>query len=127
MLLGSKLVRGIDMVIENTDFEERIKDSDYVFTGEGSIDSQTKYGKTISGIARLCRKYDIPVIAVAGKVGSNIDELYDIGVTAVFGIVDAPKSLQESLREGASCIEKTSENVARLISISKGVLKHEHE
>lgn len=125
MLLESKLVRGIDMVMENTDFEERIKDSDYVFTGEGSIDSQTRYGKTISGIARLCRKYDIPVIAVAGMVGSNIDELYDIGVTAVFGIVDAPKSLHESLRDGASCIEKTSENVARLISISKGVLKHE--
>lgn len=115
MILGCKLKRGIDMVMDNTNFEDRIKGSNYVFTGEGSIDSQTKCGKTISGIARCCKKYNVPVIALAGRVGKDIDELYDIGVTSVFGIVDQAKSLDDALKDGYTSLEKTSENAARLI------------
>lgn len=115
LLLGCNLIRGIDMVLKHTDFEEKIKDADYIFTGEGSIDAQTQYGKTIAGIAKVARKYNIPIIVLAGKVSDDIDELYPIGVTAVFGITDKPKGLDEALKDGYNSIRKTSENVARLI------------
>lgn len=115
LLLGGKLNKGIDMVLRHTGFEEKIRDANYIFTGEGSIDSQTEYGKTISGIAVMAKKYNIPVIVLAGKVEDNIDKLYDIGVTSVFGIVDRPKSLEDALKEGYDSIKKTSENIARLL------------
>ena len=38
-----------------------------------------------------------------------------IGVTAVFGIIDKPKSLDEALKDGYNSIRKTSENIARLL------------
>lgn len=117
ILLGCKLVKGIDNVLKHTNFEDRVKDADYIFTGEGSIDSQTRYGKTISGIANVAKKYDIPVIVLAGKVGDDIESLYDIGVTSVFGIVDKPKNLQEALKDGYTSLRKTSENIARLLKI----------
>ena len=115
LLLGCNLIKGIDMVLKHTDFEEKIKDADYIFTGEVSIDAQTKYGKTIAGIAKVASKYNIPIIVLAGKVSDDIDELYPIGVTAVFGITDRPKGLDEALKDGYNSIRKTSENVARLI------------
>ncbi len=115
ILLGCDMMRGIDMVLKNTGFEEKIKDADYIFTGEGSIDFQTQYGKTISGIAKMAKKYNIPVIVLAGKIGDGIDDLYNMGVTAVFGIIDRPKSLEEALKEGYKSILKTSENAARLL------------
>ncbi|MRY42863.1 glycerate kinase, partial [Parabacteroides distasonis] len=58
MMLNAKLEKGIDMVLKYTHFEERAKDADYIFTGEGSIDDQTKFGKTISGIAKISSKYN---------------------------------------------------------------------
>jgi len=115
LLLGGDLIKGIEMVLEHTKFEERAKDANYIFTGEGSIDSQTKYGKTISGIATVAKKYNIPTFVLAGKVGEDIDDLYDMGVTSVFGITDRPKNLEESLKDGYNSIKKASENVARLL------------
>ena len=118
LLLGSNLVKGIEIVLKHTKFEEKIKDADFIFTGEGSIDDQTKHGKTISGIAKVAKKYNIPVIVLAGKVGDGIEELYDMGVTAVFGIVDRPKGLEEALEDGYESLKKTAENVGRLINFS---------
>ena len=42
---GAKLQSGAKWVIEQTQLAEKIKQADYVFTGEGSIDFQTKFGK----------------------------------------------------------------------------------
>lgn len=115
ILLGAELASGIQLVLEHTGFEEKLESADYIFTGEGSIDAQTKYGKTLSGIASIAKKHGIPVIALAGKVGDDIDELYDIGITSVFGIVDKPKELKQALEDGYCSIKKTSENIARLL------------
>lgn len=119
LLLGCTMKKGIDLVLENTNFDERAKNADFIITGEGSIDSQTKYGKTISGIAQIAVKHNIPLIALGGRVGDDINELYDIGVTSVFGIVDSAKSLDKALADGYSSIRKTSENIARLIKYCK--------
>lgn len=112
---GGELNRGIDIVIKYSRLEELIKGTDYIFTGEGSIDSQTKFGKTISGIAILGKKYNIPVIALGGKVDSNIKELYDLGVTAAFGILNSVMTLEEALKSGKENIESTVENIVRIL------------
>src|SRR5690606_27259083 len=44
--LHARLLKGIDLVIEFTGLEQTIQGADYVFTGEGSIDHQTLFGKT---------------------------------------------------------------------------------
>ena len=115
ILLNAKLENGIDMVLEYTNFEERIKNADYIFTGEGSIDAQTKYGKTISGIAKLGKKYNIPIIALGGRVTNDYRELYDIGVTSVFPIIDEPKNIDKALKDGYESLIKVSENIGRII------------
>lgn len=117
ILLNGSLLRGVDLVLKHTRFEERIKGADFIITGEGSIDAQTKYGKTISGIAQIAKKYNIPTIVLVGMVGDDIDELYSMGITSVFGIVDKPKSLEKALKDGYNSIKKTSENIGRLIRV----------
>ncbi len=117
ILLGANMVSGVDLVLKHTNFEEKVQGAAYIFTGEGSVDYQTKYGKTIAGIGQIGKKYNIPVIVLAGKVGDNIDELYSMGITAVFGIIDKPKELDEALKDGFKSIEKVSENIARILKI----------
>lgn len=84
--LDVKLKSGIEMVIEYANLEEKVRDADMVWTGEGSIDFQTQYGKTPLGVAMIAKKYNKPVIALAGRVGNDIDVLYDKGIDAIFGI-----------------------------------------
>ena len=58
--LNANLKRGIDLVIKHSKLEEYIKKCDIVYTGEGSIDFQTQYGKTPIGVAILSKKYKKP-------------------------------------------------------------------
>ena len=42
---------GIDLVIEQSGLDAAVQWADIVFTGEGSIDAQTMFGKTPVGVA----------------------------------------------------------------------------
>ena len=71
--LSAELKRGIDIVIEYSKLEEKLKGASFVITGEGSIDGQTRFGKTPYGVAKIAKKKGIPVIALAGNIGEDID------------------------------------------------------
>lgn len=116
--LDVKLKSGIEMVIEYANLEEKVRDADMVWTGEGSIDFQTQYGKTPLGVAMIAKKYNKPVIALAGRVGNDIDVLYDKGIDTIFGIMRGVTSIEEALVKGPENVEKTSENIIRLLNIS---------
>ena len=116
--LDGKLKKGIELVIEYSGLEDKIKLCDVVFTGEGSIDYQTKFGKTPIGVAGVAKKYGKPVIALAGRVGDNIDDLYENGIDSIFGIMRGAASIEDALKNGKENVEKASENVIRLINLN---------
>lgn len=111
----AKIRSGVEMIIEETQLAEKIAQADYVFTGEGGIDFQTKFGKTPFGVAQVAKRLNKPVIACAGYIGEGIEELYAEGFTAIFGIVDGACDLQTALKNGEKNLERTCENVARLL------------
>ncbi len=115
--LNADLKKGVELVIKYTKLEEKIKDADYVFTGEGSVDSQTVFGKTPFGVSTIARKYNIPTIAFAGRIGEGVEELYKCGINSIVGILQGVVSLDEALKMGEKNIEKTSENIARILNI----------
>jgi glycerate 2-kinase len=115
--LNGTLKKGIEMVIEYSGLEEQVKDADMVWTGEGSIDFQTQYGKTPLGVAEVAKKYNKPVIALAGRIGEGTDILYGMGIDSIFGIMKGAVPLEEALVKGQENIEKTAENVIRLMNL----------
>jgi len=115
--LNGSLKKGIEMVIEYAGLEEKVKDADIVWTGEGSIDFQTQYGKTPLGVATIAKKHNKPVIALAGRVGEGIEILYESGIDSIFGITKGATSLEEALVKGQENIEKTAENIIRLMNL----------
>jgi glycerate kinase len=115
--LNAALKPGIQLIMKELQLETHIKKADLVITGEGKIDEQTLYGKTISGIASISKKNNVPVIAIAGKVDNDIGELYKLGLTAVFSIVNQPMSLQESINHTGELIESCITNIFRVIKV----------
>lgn len=114
---GASMHSGVDLVIELTHLEEEIAHADYVFTGEGGMDFQTKFGKTPYGVAKLAKKYNKPVFACAGYIGEQVEVLYDEGMTAIFGILDKAGSLDTALKSGERNLERTVENIVRVLCI----------
>ena len=105
-------------MIEETKLAEKIAQAAYVFTGEGGIDFQTKFGKTPFGVAQVAKRLNKPAIAFSGYIGEGIEELYDEGFTAIFGIVEGVCDLQTALRNGEKNLERTCENVVRILSMN---------
>ncbi|QPJ84931.1 glycerate kinase [Sarcina sp. JB2] len=117
VFLNGNLKKGIEIVIEYSGLEKKVKNCDMVWTGEGSIDFQTQYGKTPLGVATVAKKYNKPVVALAGRVGDDIDILYEKGIDSIFGIMRGVTSIDEALKNGKENIERTSENIVRLMEM----------
>lgn len=115
---GADIRSGAELVIEQTKLAGKIAQADYVFTGEGGIDFQTKWGKTPFGVAQVAKRLNKPVIACAGHIGDGVEELYDAGFSAIFGIVDGACDLQTALRNGEKNLERTCEAIARTLALN---------
>ena len=112
LFLGAKLQPGIDIVMDACGFSERIKDADFILTGEGKIDSQTAFGKTVAGIASRAKLRKISVIAFAGKV-ENTDNLHQSGVTSCYSISPDTMTLEQSMTNAATLLQSAVERVMR--------------
>lgn len=108
---------GIAIVIEQSGLDAAAQWADVVFTGEGSIDFQTKFGKTPAGVAETAKRHGKPVIAVAGHIGTGIDELHEVGIDAVFGIAPGAASLSELLADAAANVTRTTEQIVRTLQL----------
>lgn len=114
---NSTMKKGIEIVIEFTNLKEKLKLADYVITGEGGIDFQTKFGKAPFGVAQAAKSVNknIKVIALAGYIGKDVESLYDEGFDAIFGIVPGASDIDALLAQGKQNVIRTSESVARLL------------
>ncbi|OXT08490.1 glycerate kinase [Thermoanaerobacterium thermosaccharolyticum] len=112
--LNAKIRSGIDIVMEASNIDEKVKSCDIVITGEGNTDFQTAYGKAPAGIARIAKKYGKPVVVLSGGLGKNYKDLYDVGVTSMFSIVDRPMTLQEAMINAKKLISDRAEDIIRI-------------
>ncbi len=107
-LLSARLTNGIDYFLDITGFDAALDRSDWVITGEGSIDEQTLQGKGPFGVARRAKKKGIPVIGLAGslpvEITPGLKEYFD----RLMPITPEPLELAEALRLTAVNLERTA-------------------
>ena len=113
---GSRLQMGIQTVLDTVKFDQLIEDADYIFTGEGKLDSQSLRGKVVIGIAQRAKTQKKPVIAVVGGAeDSQIEQAYEMGVTAVFPINRLPEDFSVSRHHSEENLAYTVDNILRLM------------
>ncbi|MFB5195839.1 glycerate kinase [Neobacillus sp. KR4-4] len=116
--LKGSIQSGVELVIELTALEEKIMAADLIVTGEGSLDNQSVMGKVPVGVAKLANKYGKPVIGMAGRIDTNLDEVNKY-FNGVFSIQTECRTLDEALKPDISALqlEITAEQIARLVSV----------
>ncbi len=64
---GANLAHGASYVLDAIGFDDAMKDSAFVVTGEGRIDNQTLQGKIVGEVATRCRQAGVACHAVVGR------------------------------------------------------------
>ena len=116
--LNGKLESGIELVMNETQLENHIIDADLVITGEGRLDGQSYMGKAPVGVAKLAKKYNIPVIAFSGCVTDDATLCNEHGIDAFFPIVRKPCTLEDAMdiKNAYKNLKDTAYQVFRLIN-----------
>ena len=115
--LGAKLKPGIDLMIDVSHLEEKLKGADMVISGEGRIDEQTAYGKAPMGVTERAKKKNIPVILIGGEIRGDSKVLYEKGVDALISSVDRVSSFTEVIKNSRQALIDASERAMRLVKI----------
>ncbi|MBI2762153.1 MAG: glycerate kinase [Chloroflexi bacterium] len=108
-----ELVPGVDLVVEEIGLEEMLAEADLVITGEGRIDSQTAFGKTALGVARLAQAARVRCVAVGGGVEpEGVEALGRFGVTVV-PVWEQPVLLAQAMAAGSAPLVECGARMAR--------------
>lgn len=117
--LNSRLERGIEMVLDAIAFDDIIRGSDLVITGEGRVDSQTLTGKTPFGIMKRAQKQNIRTVAIGGSVKLGDDD--DVsGFDSIWPVTPEGMPLEEAMKA-----ETASANVRE--TVKKIMLEYKTE
>jgi glycerate kinase len=116
--LQAELRPGVEIVIEAIGLAEALEGADLVITGEGRIDGQTIYGKAPAGVARLAKRFGLPVIGFAGSLTRDAEIVHEHGLDAIFSVVNRPCSLDEAFLDAANNLRVTARNVAAIIKLA---------
>ena len=117
--LNGRLLSGSDALLDLMNFSALAADADLIVTGEGMVDDQTAGGKFVSAVA--ARANGTPVVVLAGGIaeGTNLEALYEKGVTAVMPVTSRPMTLGEAMSSGAEGVRLTATQLFRLAGALK--------
>ncbi len=110
--LGAQVRPGFEVVAETVRLRERLRGADLLLTGEGRLDGQTVYGKTVAGAARVAKECGVPVIVVPGALGPGWEGILPL-VDGVEPIVGGAVTLEEALARPAQLLSLTTERAVK--------------
>ena len=112
---GAKVRPGFEVVSEAVGLEGKMKDADFVITGEGSLDRQTLEGKTPVGVARLARKLGKPVFAIVGRASEDreVREIFD----GIYQNARPGMSEQENMKRAAELLCESARELAETLGV----------
>src|SRR5262249_48812614 len=112
VFLGARLTPGFDLFAREADLISKVRRADLVITGEGRLDVSTMMGKGVGEVAKLCRRFKIPCIGLAGEV-ADASKLNMF--TRSFGLTELTTAKRAKARP-ESWLEKLAEKAAEEMS-----------
>lgn len=111
VFLNAKLISGIELIIDKSQLKKHIVKTDLIITGEGKMDSQTIYGKAISGISNLAKKYNIPVIGICGICTLTPKEEEELGLKKVYQIIKKAKNYEDAIKNASIYVREIASDI----------------
>jgi glycerate kinase len=116
-LCSFDLIPGVELVMQETRFDEHLAHADLVITGEGQVDAQTAFGKTALGVARRAAAAGVPCLAVGGSVTPEGTAVMVAEGAVAMPVLDRPMTLGEAMNDVSSLVIAGGERLARIVAI----------
>lgn len=110
-LFKANLNSGLDIVLDEIQFDTLINGADLIITGEGKTDGQSVMGKVISGIGNRGKNQNIPVIVISGALDVGYESIYEHGIIAAFSIFSNNNGLIWHMENAAQLLEDVIHNL----------------
>ena len=106
--LHAELKPGAEILLELSQFHQRIADTDLIITGEGKIDQQSLMGKITGKILQSGQAQGVPVVAIAGCVEDK-SQLLKAGFKGVYATKPAGMPLKKAMQReiAMQCVKET--------------------
>ena len=111
----AQLRPGVEIVLETTGFADLVSQSQLVITGEGRTDFQTAFGKAPVGVAKVAKRYGVPVVCLSGGLGDGADDVFGQGIDGIMSAIPQPMTLEDCMKQGESLIEIAAERLCRIL------------
>lgn len=118
---GAQLRQGIEIVTDALHLAAQVADADLVITGEGRIDSQTIHGKVPVGVAKVAKRFNKPVIGIAGSLTADVGVVHEHGIDAVFSVIYTICSLEDALENASENVRMAARNIAAALKVGQGM------
>jgi glycerate kinase len=103
---------GIEFVLDQLRVAEVLKRARLVIVGEGRLDEQTLDGKAPVGVAKLAHRAGVPLIAIAGQISLNAEQLHALGIMAAYSVLEEAGNIDSSISECAYYLQKIGHRIA---------------
>ncbi len=113
--LGAKLQSGFSIFNEQIQLESHIEQADLIITGEGRLDSQTLYGKTIKGICEIAQKHDKPVFAITGSNELSVEEYTSLGLSEVITLKNEVLTIEDCMADAENLVHARAIELAKFL------------
>jgi glycerate kinase len=117
-VLGAKAKAGAEVLIELTQLEQKVTQTDLVITGEGRSDAQTLEGKLPKRIADLAAKLSKPVLLVSGGIDIESHDRLCKVFDGVYSISNGPNDLQTALQKSEQLLENFGYSIVKTLKLS---------
>ncbi|MCR2805107.1 glycerate kinase [Paenibacillus soyae] len=115
LALGGQMVSGAEWLMRLAAFQEKLREADWVLTGEGRSDASTANGKLPWRVLEAARRAGTKCVLLSGSFGEGSEEL-EAGYAGCFSIMSGPADVQFGMEHAAMLLEQSSRRVFRLIS-----------
>ncbi len=114
---NAKLEPGVDLVLRVIEFESLVRSAQLVITGEGRTDFQTAFGKAPVGVAKLAKKYNVPILCLSGGLGQGYEDVLMLGIDGLMSTVPGPMTLDECIEQGAELIAMGAKRLCQILKV----------
>lgn len=114
-LLNAQVSPGFEILNQTLQLDTLLESQsiDWIITGEGRMDLQTRYGKLPMRIAEMGLKHKIPTIGICGTLQCAPEDLPEF--QALFSILNAPMHEIEAFQQTPQMLHDTLSSLFRLI------------
>ena len=120
--LQASLISGIDFMLHQIGFEEKLRNAQFLITAEGKLDAQSLEGKGPHGVAKRAQIRGIPTFCITGQVPKDFNlKEFDV-FNSIFPLATRPMSLDESIQEAGNLTQFTAWQIGSMLKVAQNFI-----